>query len=133
MITLINAPYADVFYDEKHYLLQVIWKPDMTDNDYKQTFNFCLEYASTHRVDNFMSDIRNQKIIAPETRKWFEDVALPTAIERGLKRGAIVFTGNVFKKYYANNILTRSKNFALPLKFFTSIEDGIKWFESTED
>lgn len=105
----------------------------MTDENYKEVFLFCIDYAKTHRCDNFMSDIRNQKIISPETRKWFEEVALPGAIETGLKRGAIVFTGNVFKKYYANNILTRSKNFALPLKFFTSVEDGIKWFETFKD
>lgn len=133
METLVEAKYADIFYDQEHYLLQVVWKPEMTDEDYKQVFNFCLDYAATHRVDNFMSDIRNQKIISPETRRWFEEVALPTAIERGLKRGAIVFSGNVFKKYYANNILTRTKNFALPLKFFSSVEDGVKWFESFDD
>jgi hypothetical protein len=111
MITLMTEEYADIFYDEQYYLLQIIWKPEMTDEDYKNVFNFCLEYAETHRVDNFMSDIRNQKIISPETRKWFEEEALPNAVQRGLKRAVIVFTGNVFKKYYANNILTRSKNF----------------------
>jgi hypothetical protein len=133
MITLMTEEYADIFYDEQYYLLQIIWKPEMTDEDYKNVFNFCLEYAETHRVDNFMSDIRNQKIISPETRKWFEEEALPNAVQRGLKRAVIVFTGNVFKKYYANNILTRSKNFALPIKFFTSIEDGITWLKSFDD
>lgn len=130
MLELQNKPYADIFYDEEKFCLQVIWKPEMNDDDYKNVFNYCIDYAQEHRVDSFLSDIRNQKIISPETRKWFEEDVLPRAVSTGLKMGAIIFSGNVFKKYYANHILTRTKKFALPIKFFTSIDDAYKWFDA---
>jgi hypothetical protein len=133
MQELLKTDYADIMYNEEKFYLLVIWKPKMNDENYKEVFNYCIEYAQSHRVDNYVSDIREQKLITPETRKWFEEDALPRAVETGLQRGAIIFAGNVFKKYYANNILTRTKNFALPLKFFTSFDDAYKWFDSFKE
>lgn len=132
MQELQSTHYADILYDEEMHCLQVIWKPDMNDDNYKDVFNYCISFSKDHHVDFFLSDIRDQKIISPETRKWFETDAMPRAVATGLKYGAIIFSGNVFKKYYANHILARSKNFSLPIKFFTSFDDAYKWFSAVE-
>ncbi|MFC2087918.1 hypothetical protein ACFLSA_07150 [Bacteroidota bacterium] len=108
-------------------LIAVTWKGEVYSEQYRNTFEIILEYGKNHRVDIFMSDIRKQKIVAPEDRIWFEEYVVPEAIKLGLKRGAVVFDGNPFKKYYLNNISARTRRLNLPFRFFNMAEDAIKW------
>jgi hypothetical protein len=55
---------------------------------------------------------------------------IPKAIDNGLKRAAVVFDGNVFKKYYINMILQVINKFGIPMKLFSTEEDAVKWFQS---
>ena len=88
------------------------------------------EYAKNHEAQNFLSDIREQSVVSPENRKWFEEIMIPQAIDVGLKRAAVIFDGNVFKKYYLNMIIKVTNKFGLPLKIFNSEEEAIEWFKS---
>ena len=77
-----------------------------------------------------MSDIRNQKVVSPEHRKWFEKEALPEAVNVcGLKRAATIMDGNIFKKYYLDMLIKASGKFKLPLKTFNKEKDAIEWFK----
>jgi len=77
-----------------------------------------LTYGKKYPVDGMLSDITNQGIIAPDNRKWFEKEMMPLAVEAGLKRGAIVTSGNAFKLYYINT------------KLFNNQKDAYTWLES---
>ena len=70
-------------------------------------------------IFRFLSDIREQAVISPEDRKWFENEAMPKAVAKGLNAAAVVFNGNVFKKYYLNIILQATNKFGLPMNVFT--------------
>ena len=122
--------YAEISYDPSLKLGMIVWKRKTTSTEYQNTFEVLIEYSKTHPIDNFLSDIRNQGIVSPENRKWFESVMIPKAIDSGLKRAASVFDGNVFKKYYVNMILQVTNKFGLPLKLFNNEEDAINWFKS---
>jgi hypothetical protein len=79
------------------------------------------------QITNYMSDIRMQGVVSPEYRKWFQDVVIPSAVSSGLKKGAVVFDGNVFQKYYLNNIMNFTKKYGLQFKFFSSRDEAIEW------
>ncbi len=111
-------------------MLKVVWNGTFSKEQYQFALETALNFQQkvTFPIENYLSDIINQGIVNPESRKWFEQVAIPRAIKQGLKKAAVVFDGNVFKKYYLNLILQSSNVFKLPLKFFNSEEDAIKWF-----
>ncbi|HKK58703.1 MAG TPA: hypothetical protein VJ937_04450 [Salinivirga sp.] len=125
--------YAEVSYDADLKLGKIIWKKKTPTEEYRHAFTTLLEFSKTHDVDNFLSDIRNQGVVAPENRKWFESEMLPKAIKAGLKRAGSVFDGNVFKKYYMNMIIKVSNKFGMPLKLFNSEAEAIEWFKSFEE
>lgn len=122
--------YAEISYDPSLKLGAVVWKRKPNNSEYQNAFETLIEYSKKHPVENFLSDIRNQGVVSPENRKWFETVMIPKAIDHGLKRAASVFDGNVFKKYYVNMILQAINKFGVPLKLFSTEEDAIKWFQS---
>jgi len=127
-----SEPFAKVTYHPESKTVKIVWNGSFSKEQYQEAIESALDYqAKSHMpIENYLSNILKQGIVNPESRKWFEQVALPRAIHQGLKRGAVVFDGNVFKKYYLNLILQASNMYKLPLKFFSSEEDAVKWFQS---
>jgi len=122
---LLNAPYAEVSFDKENELGIITWKGKCTSEEYQDAFKRLLELQKTEKITRFISDIRKQAIISPLDRKWFETIALPQAVQQGLKISGVVFDGNAFKKYYINMILAVTNKFGLPTKVFNDKEQAI--------
>jgi hypothetical protein len=134
-IIILEENYVRVVYVPKYKLVKVVWNGTVTSEQYQRAFTMALDFQEkgVAQVHNFLSDIRNQGIVNPENRKWFETYAIPRAIKQGLKRGAVIFDGNIFKKYYLNLILQSTNHYKLPFKFFSQEEDALNWFSSFGD
>jgi len=125
-----DTEFAEISYDRELVLGKIEWKRKTSTEEYQFAFETLLDFAQKNPADNFLSDIRRQSVVSPENRKWFETEMLPKAIEVGLKRVAVVFDGNVFKKYYLNMILKVTNKFKLPMKVFTSTNEALEWIKS---
>lgn len=127
-----ETPYAVISkYPDKN-IGAIVWKGSCTSQQYRDAFLFLLEEQKKTRITRFVSDVREQAIISPEDRKWFETVALPKAIEQGLKAAAVIFNGNIFKKYYLNVILQATNKFGLPLRLFNENQPAEEWLLTKE-
>ena len=122
---------AVVSYSKERNLVTTVWNSKkLTFKEYQEPFLAAIEFQKNTFVTNYISDIREQNIIPPDFRKWFQTEILPKAYAAGVKRSAIIFNGNIFKKYYLNNIMNSVKKFGAPIKFFNSIEEAHKWLET---
>lgn len=124
---LFDKDYASVYYYSEQKLGKILWKRKPESHEYKSAFQALLDHSSKEPVDNFLSDIRKQGVISPDDRRWFEKDMLPLAIKAGLKRAAVIFDGNIFKKYYMNLLIGASNKFGMPLKLFLSEEEALQW------
>lgn len=123
-LDVIKTNYVHVTYEDDNKLIKVKWLDKNTSEEYREVITKSLEFAKTHIVDFYLTDIREQKVVSPEDRKWFTEEAMPKAIELGLKKACAIFDGNVFKKYYLNTILKTTNTFKLPFKFVNSEEEA---------
>lgn len=76
-------------------------------------------------MTRFLSDTRDQGIVNPENRKWFEKEMVPTAIKAGLKRVAVITNGNAFKRYYLIMILSAVNKLNVPFRIFSEEQEAI--------
>ena len=133
-MTILDADYAKAMYHEEDSVVEIQWKKvkKMSIEEYKNALTLALDYQEQNpeKVKFYLSDIRDQGILSPDYRKWFQDDAVPRALKNGLQAGAVVFEGNVFKKYYLNNIMNTTKKFGIPFKFFGTREEAIEWFNT---
>jgi hypothetical protein len=129
---IFERPYVIVKYIPDKKLVQLIWNGTATSEQYQEAFVKGLDFQEQCKtpVYNFLSDVRKQGSVSPETRKWFETVVVPRTVKQGLRRGAVVFDGSIFKKYYLNIILQATNRFKLPFKFFYTDEQAYEWFDS---
>lgn len=129
METIFENDCAALIFEKELKLLTIKWKDKkLTLSEYQQPFKIALEYMTKNRVENYISDIRDQGIIAPDFRKWLQEVAMPEAAKAGLKRVVGVANVNVFKQYYINNVFNSAKKFGMPFKMFNTPEEAKKWF-----
>lgn len=125
---VLDESYALVSYNPVLKIGKVEWKGKASSEEYQKTIISLIEYAEKHPVHYYLADISKQSVVSPEDRKWFENIMVPKAIGMGLKKAAVVFDGNVFKKYYINMILQVTGKLGLPLKMFNQEEEAVKWF-----
>jgi hypothetical protein len=132
MKNILDNDYAMVDFYEEEKLLQITWKKisgKLPLEEYQRPFNVGLDFQSENqdKIKYFITDIREQPVLSPDYRKWFQENAMQRAVDNGLTKAAAIFSGNVFQKYYINNILNTTKKFGLPLKVFSKREDAVKW------
>ncbi len=125
--TLLKEKFAEAYYEPDTKLVVIIWGKKCTSQEYRFAFRTLLDHYKKAEMHFYLSDIRNQPIVSPADRKWFETVAMPESIENGLLKAAVVFKGNPFKKYYINLILKATNKFNLPLKLFLNLDDAKQW------
>src|SRR5690242_20196415 len=119
---------ATVYYIRDKTLGKIVWHGIPRDDEYKKPFMALIDLAKKGTsVTRFLSDIRDQGIVSPENRKWFEKEMIPAAMEGGLKRASVVSGSNAFKMYYINLILSSVNKFNLPFKIFNSEEKAIEF------
>lgn len=125
---ILDSKYAYVTYNPVLSIGKIEWKGKVSTDDYQDAFIKLLEYVKGKNVKYYLADITKQSVVSPDNRKWFEEYVLPEAVKNGLKKAAVVFDGNIFKKYYLNMILKVTNKYNVPLKTFTKEEDAIEWF-----
>src|SRR5687767_13935170 len=120
---ILEASYVTVYYIADKSLGKIVWHGVPTSEEYKKPFITLIDLAKKgSNVTRFLSDIRKQGIVSPDSRKWFEKEMVPAAIANGLKRAAVISGGNAFKTYYINLILSTVNKFNLPFKIFNDEE-----------
>lgn len=131
-VLVFNENFARITFHRPQKMIKVVWNGTFSKEQYQHAIEVALDFQLKEGspVENYLSNILNQGIVNPESRKWFEQVAMPRAVKQGLKRAGVVFDGNVFKKYYLNLILQATNAYKLPLKFFNKEEEAFKWFDS---
>ena len=127
-VKILEAPFATVYYIKEKSLGKIVWHGVPSSEDYKKPFLALIDLAKKGTsVTRFLSDIRNQGVVSPDSRKWFEKEMVPAAVENGLKRAAVVSGSNAFKMYYINIILSTVNKFNLPFKIFNDESKAIEF------
>ena len=135
IVLLHENDFSKVYFNKELNIGGIEWKDNkLTSDEYRLAFNKVIEYTNGRNIfTNFYSDTRCQSVVTPGDRKWFEEVVIPQAIKNGLKRGAVVISGNVFKKYYMNMIINASRRFPITIKIFDDIDKARTWLQSFDD
>ncbi|MGM0580642.1 MAG: hypothetical protein ACQETL_08180 [Bacteroidota bacterium] len=126
--TLLDESYAEVTYFPDQEMARIKWKGNVNVDQYRNAFMTVYEYAiAGNTVKRFYSDTREQGVVGPENRKWFEKEMLPKAIDAGMERAGTISDANIFKRYYLNMILKSINKFNLPFKLCGSEEEVVEF------
>jgi len=134
MEVLQENEYAKVYFDNELKTGVIVWKDyKLTSEAYRDAFEVLIKFSEGKDIfHNYFSDGRLQSVVSPDDRKWFQENIIPKAIKNGLKRGAVLISGNSFKKYYMNMIIKGSRKFPIEIKIFDKEDKALNWIKSFE-
>lgn len=118
---------AQLFYDANINNTVIIWKRNVTSEEYRKAFEVLLQTIRTYNTPGWIADLRNQGVILPQDQQWFISNVLKTAADNGLIRiGAVGFNDPIRKDYY-QRMISKTAEFGVELKVFGSIEEAVDW------
>lgn len=126
---LFQDSYAEIFYDANINATGVIWKCEVTSEQYREVLTKCLEFVKYYNTPNYLVDLSKQGPISRGDQRWMFEEILPLAIKNGLKRIAAIRSDRfhpLIGEYHSglNETILR---LGAEHRYFTSREDAFDW------
>lgn len=131
-IKIFSNNVCEVYYNAEMKVGKITWSDTPSSFEYKEPFIFLKGYIKTNPIVYFISDITNQGVNSNENRKWFEKEIIPSVIEEGIKKVAIISNNNLLKKLYFYIMIMTLKKSDLPVRFFSNETQSIEWFKNKD-
>lgn len=106
------------------------WKGFIPSQKYREALDKSLEITQKYKIKNWISDIREMKVVSVKDQEWAGTEWLSKAVTAGCyKKQAVIMPEDVFGQASAKNMITTVtvKNQQIEIQNFTSLEEAKKW------
>lgn len=132
---LYQEAHAEIFYDARINTTGVVWKRQVTSEEYRSVFRKCLDFVRTYNTPNYLSDMTRQGKIQREDQIWMLESIMPQAIRNGMKRIATVLgdTTQPLVEEYNLRLVGEIGTLGANYRFFASREDAYEWIRAENE
>jgi hypothetical protein len=124
---LYNSEIVELSYDKQKYLLSLIWKKSTNSDEFKSMFSKAIEFSEKNTIWYFLSDMRNEGLVTTTDMKWLEAEVLSRAIEKKIKKIALIFNDLIFSTVYAEVIKRKLMDSPIKVQFFSDVNSAEVW------
>ena len=112
--------------------IALTWKGFVPSAKYREALEKSLEIAKKHKIRNWISDLRQMKVLSGKDQEWAGTVWLSNAVASGFyRKQAVIMSEDVFGQASAKNILTTVQNQQIEIQSFVRMEDAKKWLQGS--
>lgn len=130
-----DAEYGSIFYNAKVNCAGIVWKKQITSEQYRTLFNQCLNIVKMYHTPYWVSDLRLQGVVAVEDQRWMLQTIYPEANRNGLVQTAIIYNPHHHSSDYPERIRAAAEHLGIQIQFFDNRKDADEWirmsFETT--
>ena len=120
--------HAIMTYSKTDLAIELIWKTDVTSDEFRKAYNNGLEFASQNKVQLFLSDIRKEGLVSLEDVKWLTLEVIAKASQIGIKKIALINEEElIFSSIYAESLKKKIENFSIQVNVFSDISSARTW------
>lgn len=124
-----ESRYAKVMFNEDSNAIVTVWKEQVTNDSYKETFREILKAIKKYEATALVSDISKQGKVCTTSRLWMQENILPEAIRCDVTQIATVVPGEDYERfsYDGEKQNIRILNRPVEFKYFRYMEDALQW------
>jgi len=133
LLQVYKNDYAQAFFDKQKGIFFWCWQPatwDMSDEEYKSTVLAGRDVFVGLPVKFFVVDSRKmQYAITPDFQVWYLGLITPIAIEKNIKKVAVLMSEELIIQLVSQLIEMDSKEARLPfmIKNFSQEDEALHW------
>jgi signal transduction histidine kinase len=118
---------ACLYYDAYINNTVIIWKRQITSDEYREVFSTVLQTIKTYNTPGWIADLRHQGIVSPEDQHWFIETVLKTAAANNLKRIAAIALHHPVRQDYHQRMIEITQALGVELRTFDNLETAVHW------
>lgn len=116
---------ATIKFNEETNAIELLWLGKQSKDAYELIFKKGLEYLIAYKATCWLSDIRQQGVVAPAQSEWLQKEIIPKAVAAGLTKVAVLMDKDVFKDFYIKTL--ESKTQSGFLRYFGLLDEANAW------
>ncbi len=134
LVTVIDDEYASLWYHPDAKIVHHKIKRFLVEGMFERLLTTGAELLEQHGAKKWLSDDRDNVVIAPEDIAWGEARWVPRAAEAGLKYWGVVLPSGAVGSLQLVTRIKAPQNLeripALTTRIFETVEDALAWLES---
>lgn len=116
---------GDIYYVPEHHLIEVVWKPDYSDDGYKTILLNALEVIDRWKVSKWLADTRQIGLVSKTGQEWVNSEWFPKASNSTLRKMAVVVPESALSAISIED--TTLKTGLVEMKSVPNMEAAWKW------
>jgi signal transduction histidine kinase len=128
-----ESDFGSIFYNARTNCAGIIWKKQVTSEQYRTLFAKCLDMVRLYHTPYWMSDLSKQETISPDDQKWMVTTIMPEAIRQGLRKIANVYFEGQNNEDYRKRVKETSIKLGVEIEFFTDRKKAEIWIDDSAE
>lgn len=122
--------FGTVFFNARHHCSGVIWKKQVTSEQYRLIFTKCAEIVRIYNPVFWFADIRQQGAIHPEDQQWLATQIFPEAARHGLRKAVVIYNEEQHNENYRERLKEAFEIHKVEAKLFIDQSEAEQWMNN---
>ena len=128
---IFDTEYGSIFYNAKLNCAGIVWKKQITSEQYRTLFTKCLNIVKLYHTPYWISDIRNQGVVSAEDQQWMVQTIFPEANKNGLVQSALIYNPQNHVAEYPERIKVAADSLGITVHFFENRKNADAWVQQS--
>ncbi|NOS93068.1 MAG: hypothetical protein HOP30_14185, partial [Cyclobacteriaceae bacterium] len=124
-----DTEYGSIFYNAKLNCAGIVWKKQITSEEYRTLFTKCLNMVKMYHTPYWVSDIRHQGTVSADDQRWMLQTIYPEANRNGLVQTALIYNPQSHAADYPERILAAAESLGITIQFFDNRKSADEWIQ----
>ncbi|XDD47507.1 methyl-accepting chemotaxis protein [Leptospira sp. WS39.C2] len=125
-----SSEIGDIYYVPNHHLIEVVWKPNYSDEGYKTILLKALEVIEKWKISKWLADTRQIGLVSKLGQEWVNVEWFPKASNSTLRKMAVVLPESALSAISIED--TTLKTGLVEMKSVPNMESAWKWLTSSK-
>ena len=122
--------FGTVFFNARHHCSGIIWKKQVTSEQYRLIFTKCAEIVRIYSSVFWFADIRQQGTVQYNDQQWLTTQIFPEAIRYGLRKAVLIYSEEQHNENYRALLIETFGKYNIEAKLFTTQSEAEEWMSS---
>jgi hypothetical protein len=124
-----ESEYSAVIYNARINCTRIIWKKQVTSEEYRKVFQKSVEIVKSYRTPFWISDFSHRGSITIDDQQWVVTKMMPEAVRNGLRKIAGIYDDVGGETERFRRLEKIAESYGVEIKFFTDRGPAEKWIE----
>ena len=124
-----DSDFASVEWNDDVKVAVLTWKKFASGENFRNPSQKALDLAISKKASKWYSNTLNAGVFSEEDRDWFNTKIVPTMLENGINRSALIVPKSVISNISLKHAADAASKVGLAIKYFPNEDEALEWLK----